>query len=376
MEDDVSTNHNTDLDVEVEGPIELDEWDPPDIEDDAPAADETAEAAFAASVDARMDLLRGLYVESGRDEVLAAQFHRLLVEKDSDVPIRRWAGLLVKAPSGAGKTRMLSRFLKAHPRIHGFGEEETNFVNIDVPSPVTNKSLGLEVLRTMYPQQRGIAPLGSNARSSSTSGLSDIWREARTMAAELDVWGLWIDEAHDLRNGGPVMLDILQASFKRWMAQEHRPILIFSGTVDVEQIFLTREFRRRFLVVESPTLSADTDILDLRRMIAKYLREAGLGADRSLQTFMPRLVHAGTRQLGWTLDVVIEAIRVALMESADNLAIEHFAESYGDIVQCPRHENPFIADDWASIDTVLHRSRQEQTPSRKPGRRKRGETPW
>lgn len=346
------------LEPEVQRPIQLDDWDPPDADDDLPDGEEAAEAEFAATVDAKIDGLRPLYVESRRDEVLAQQFHRLLVEKDSEVPIRRWAGLLVKAPSGAGKTRMFRRFLEAHPRVLGFGEDETNFIAIDVPSPVTNKSLGLEVLRAMYPQQRGIAPSGSSAKLDNASGSSDIWREARTMAAELGVWGLWIDEAHDLGNGGPVMLDVLQASFKRWMAHEHRPILILSGTPNVEDIFHTREFRRRSLVVESTTLSADGDILDLRRMIAKYLREAGLGADKSLSNFMPKLVHAGTRQLGWTLDVVIEAIPMALMEGATDLAIEHFA------------------DDWAGIDTVLHRAREERTPLRKPKRRKRGDTPW
>ena len=81
--------------------------------------------------------------------MLSKQFERLLREKDSSRKVRRWAGLVVVAPSGAGKTTMLRRYLQSHHRVHCFGTDDTDFLAIDVPSPVTNKSLGLEVLRTM-----------------------------------------------------------------------------------------------------------------------------------------------------------------------------------------------------------------------------------
>ena len=355
---------------EGENHIDLDEWDPPTFADGDDEHDESgADEALLASVKAKVSHLRELYVATERDAVLANQFERLLEEKDSGTDIRRWAGLLVKGSSGAGKTRMLRGFLRDHPRVHDFGGQNSDFVAIDVPSPVTNKSLGLEVLRTMYPQKRG-------AGNAADGGLSDIWNEARAMAAELGVWGLWIDESHDLRNGGPKMLDILQSTLKRWMAHEHRPILILSGTREIEDIFLTREFRRRFLEVESPTLSADADSVGLKKIIATYLRAVDLGGDASLQGIMPRLIHAGTRQIGWTLDVVIEAIRVALLAQSDALALAHFAESYRDIVQCQDRENPFIADDWAGIDTVLHRSRPTDQPVRKRRGLKRKDTLW
>ncbi|MBL8597775.1 MAG: ATP-binding protein [Devosia sp.] len=354
-------------------PIHLDDWDPPDTEE----FDDDHDEAFIAAVEAKVATLRNLYVESPRDHVLATQFERLLVERDAGVEIRRWAGIVVKAYSGAGKTRMLKRFLGQHPRVHGFGnaDADPDFVHIDVPSPVTNKSLGLEVLRTMYPQGRSAVELGKPSRKAD-AGVSDIWTEVRNMAAEAGVWGLWIDEAHDLRNGGPMMHDILQSTIKRWMAHEHRPIIILSGTPNVEDIFLTREFRRRFLTVESPPLSVGVDTPHVRQMIAKYLRAADLGVDKSLRDFMPRLLHAGTYQLGWTLNVVIEAIRVSLLEKAERLSIEHFAESYAEIVQCEDQNNPFTANDWSGIDTAMHRGRQ---PAEKKSRRrspKREETPW
>lgn len=363
-------------DHELDGPIRIEDWDPPDLtveEDEAQGPGDD----LVAVVNAKIAALRGLYVESQRDAVLAEQFERLLAEKDSGVEIRRWAGIVVKAPSGAGKSRMLTRFLQHHPRVHGFHTDEADFVHIDVPSPVTNKTLGLEVLRTMYPQRRDFVPSRSNGAKNADARLSDIWTEVRDMAAEIGVWGLWIDEAHDLGNGGPNMLSVLQSTFKRWMAHEHRPLLILSGTPEVEGLFRTREFRRRFLTVESPALSSSSDTPYLRQMIAKYLREVDLGIDQSLRTFLPRLVHAGTYQLGWTFDVVIEAIRVALLEGADSLAIDHFARSYSGIVQCADHDNPFIAEDWSGIDTVMQRGRVTGTveKTRRP-RRKRDETLW
>ncbi len=372
MDDEVKRDDT--LELELDGTIELDDWDPPDEEE--AEGDEPSDAAFAAEVEAKIAALRGLYVETQRDAVLAEQFERLLTEKDSGVEIRRWAGIVVKAASGAGKTTMVGRFLKNHPRVHGFGSDDSDFVHIDVPSPVTNKSLGLAVLRTMYPQGRGVAPAGSNASREADLRLSDIWEEVRNMASAYGVWGLWIDEAHDLGNGGPNMLAILQSTFKRWMAHEHRPILILSGTPEIESLFQTREFRRRFLTVESPTLSAVTDTPQLRQVIAKYLREVGLGVDESLREFMPRLVHAGTYQIGWTLNVVIEAIREALLETAEHLSVEHFAESYRAIVQCSDRDNPFVANDWSGIDTVMQRGRKDAEPEPRKRRRKRDKTPW
>jgi hypothetical protein len=353
--------------------ISLDDWDPLEEETGDAADDDIEQDAHYQAVNAKVLQLRSLYVETSRDAILANQFDRLLEERDSNIDPRRWSGLLVRGHSGAGKTRMLRRFLSTHPRVRGYGTEDSNFAAIDVPSPVNNKSLGLEVLRTMYPQQRGIATTAQDG----DGGLSDIWTQARKFAAKLDIWGLWIDEAHDLANGGPKTLAVLQSTFKRWMSHGHRPILIISGTLAVDDILLTREIRRRFLAVESPILSADADTAELRRTIAVYLRASGLGIDGSLADFMPRLIHAGTRQIGWTIDVIIEAIREALLERSESLALRHFAQSYQAIVGCPEHENPFVAEDWSRIDTVLHRSSKAGAePIKRRRRPRRDETLW
>src|SRR5690554_2135968 len=96
-------------------PISLDDWDPRDDEDGD--AEESPNAELLAAVRSKMAELRGMYVGTSRDASLETQFARLLEEKDSGAPERRWAGLLVKAPSGAGKTRMLREFLQSHPRV-------------------------------------------------------------------------------------------------------------------------------------------------------------------------------------------------------------------------------------------------------------------
>lgn len=75
--------------------------------------------------------------------------------------------------------------------------------------------------------------------------------------------------------------------------------------------------------------------------------------------------------------MVIEAIRVALLEGAGKLSLAHFAISYGAIVQCADQDNPFAADDWSGIDTIMQRGRQVDEVEKKPRRRRtRDETPW
>ncbi|CAN7373308.1 ATP-binding protein [Devosia sp. LjRoot3] len=350
--------------------ISLDAWDPVDDEYEV---EQGSNVAHLAAVKAKISELRKMYINTSRDASLNEQFERLLEEKESGAPERRWAGLLVKAPSGFGKSRMLREFFETHPMIHEYGSETSNLLAIQVPSPVTNRSLGLAVVRTMYPQKTDRGNRGINK----DSALSDIWSEARNLSEELGVLGLWIDESHDLAVGGEKTLKLLQLTFKRWMGHAHRPLLILSGTPEIEGMFTTRELRRRFLDVDCPDLSAEADQDDLKRVIAKYLRKAELGIDASLEHLMGRLVHAGTRQLGWTCDLVIEAIREALLTRSDQLAMKHFASSYEAIVKCSDNDNPFIAGDWSGIDTVLQRVRVITSPPPAPKRRLRRElTPW
>lgn len=351
--------------------IDLDDWDPEAEEDETHTG---TSPELLAVVKAKMAELRRMYITSGRDSSLSVQFERLMEERDFGSPERRWGGLLVKAPSGAGKSRLVREFLERHPRVIGFGTDESNFSYVQVPSPVTNRTLGTAVLRTMYPQQRE----NDQRKISAEDTLSDIWFETRNLAEQLEIMGLWIDEGHDLAAAGAAQLQVLQLTFKRWLGHAHQPILILSGTMEVEDVFQTRELRRRFLDVDIPSISAAEDAAELRRVIAKYLRTAGLGIDRSLNHIVGRLVHAGTHQLGWTCDVILEAIRVALLDQSDRLSIEHFARSYASIVGCSDNDNPFIAQDWAGIDTVLQRARATPPDDPKPKRRRRRrkDTQW
>ncbi|WP_338610597.1 TniB family NTP-binding protein [Pelagibacterium nitratireducens] len=353
------------------GVIALDQWDPPV---GRRASTRSDDEAHVATVTSKIAELQELYVNTQRDHILASNFQRLLDLRAAPAPERKHAGLLVIGDSGAGKSRMLRNFFSNHTMLPGYGEQDAEcpLISMDVPSPVSNKSLGLEALRCLYPQKRNdpVVPTTDDKDNN-----ADIWATFRDMAEELGVWGLCIDEAHDLTNGGPNTLKVLRSTFKRWMAHSHRPILILSGIPRVQAIVDEYEMRRRFLPVHCPQLDAVKDAANVKRIVAKYVRLSELQLDNSLSGLIERLIHASTRQFGITMDLVLEAIEVALLDRDSKLTLQHFEQAYHLRTRCEPDANPFVVSDWLSIDTLSY-MRTEPEAAAKKRRQKREEGPY
>lgn len=355
------------------GLIDTEFWDPQDEDYEDSSAETALRAERKAHAAATVKVLRGMYIETDRDDQLRDAFETLIEERESNHDVRRFVGISIPMHSGAGKSRMLANFLANHPLFKGYPDDpDCPLIRIDTPSPVSNKSLGLEVLRQIYPQET------NEDRSGITvdARLTDIWDEARRLAAEAGVWVLVIDEAHDLLNGGPKTLEILRSTLKRWCSHQHKPVLILAGTPQLDGIFDTREMRRRFIPIEAAPLDEDRDGYELRRIIARYARTAEIGLDQSLLGILGQLIHAGTGELGWTVDMIIEAIRVALIEGSDRLAVEHFAEAYRRVAKCQPQDNVFLVPDWKSIDTAAYRRAVAEQQSRTKRQVKREDGPW
>jgi hypothetical protein len=131
-------------------------------------------------VDDRLATLAGLrdkYVRTDRDALFRSHLDRLLKRGADGTllpdPVTFTAtgetrGIALVEEAGGGKTSLVYHVLNTHPALQSDDPRIDRWIKVEVPSPATLKSLGLEILRkTGYPEV------------SSSRRQWDIWRLVR-----------------------------------------------------------------------------------------------------------------------------------------------------------------------------------------------------
>ncbi len=72
----------------------------------------------------------------------------------------------------------------------------------------------------------------------------------------------------------------------------------------------------------------------------------------SEEDLVDRLVHASRNRFGRCIENILAALEAAALDDANELAIRHFAESWGMQEGCGMGQNVFLARHWAKINLV------------------------
>jgi len=326
----------------------------------------------------RLAPVRRRHVRTERDEEIRELFDDCLaaLKVDTGEDLRAEArGLMVVGESGAGKSRLLERLFLEHPELPGYAKTGSGcpLVTVRVKSPASLASLGSELLKAMgYPLARD-------------KKRWEIWRLVQTQIVRQGILAIHIDEAHDILKTNAAEIEHIIDTFKTLMQDPHWPIiLILSGTPELVRIANTdRQLGRRLSVYELHSIAAATHGEDIAELVADYAEKAGLRTsfvDRD--ALAARLIHAAANQFGATLELTFRAIRESFKEDAQALTVEHFARAYGKWTNCPSVMNPFVVDDWRTLDTkkLLQQHKPEQPeagedqPRKKPTPRRK--TRW
>lgn len=151
----------------------------------------TASPDRIAEVARRVTELKGRLFQTPTYREFQQEFDFLLAQRrasaeDGRQPEAR--GLLVVAPSGAGKTTLIRNAFRQHPsglRLLTDDDERADVVSMAVPSPATPKGVGLSMLEALrYPLRRD--------RSAHI-----IWQLVKAQFAQRQVLFLHLDEAQD-----------------------------------------------------------------------------------------------------------------------------------------------------------------------------------
>lgn len=308
------------------------------------ASDLTINAKLAA-----VDRLRDKYLATPRDAQFRSYLDRLLQRDDQGnlSPKPRLfnkagdtRGIAVVEPAGGGKTSLVLHGLKTHPALQPRDASHQPWVGVRVPSPPTAKSLGIEILKASgYP---------SVSRSQTED---DIMRKVRHHFKLRGTAILWIDEAHDLFGAGSKFkVDVFLKTVRNLMQGDDAVSVVLSGIESLWQIAsCDAQVTRRYWRLPLADVSPHSDRKALTKVIAGFSDAAGMRPP-SDEDLVDRLVHASRNRFGRCIENILAALEAAAMDDADELTINHFAESWGMQEGCGMGQNVFLARHWARID--------------------------
>jgi hypothetical protein len=335
-----------------------------DRQDDDAFDPTAALRAFLSDDDARLldtvDALRARYVSSKRDELIQKQIKRLIKNsvarrdprKPHSVTNRRaGVGFVVIGESGAGKTTALDRAFANHPAFpgHDITGSGCPLITVQAPSPCTLGQVAMEILDVLEYSTQSI--LQEN----------QAWRRARFQIGENHKLFLRLGDAQH------VMHTLTEHEKKKFadtlknLMVVDKMQLILDGVDDlVPFLQMDRQLRRRLKYVNFENVSAEKDAEFVESVIRDYAQKAGLKLAVTEDDMLTgRLVHAACRQQGLIIEILVDAIEVALTAEKNTLSIDDFADAYADRTIEPTDLNPFVLREWETIDCSVIQKKRE-----------------
>lgn len=300
-------------------------------------------------VSATMKSLRSQHVVTERDRNFEAHLLRQFEVEDGQMthePVRYTGGTETNGiafieGSGGGKTTAIIEVLRNFdPLALNLETGEPRYLHMKVESPATLRSLGVAIL----------GKLGAGGVAERTK-VYDIWNMVRFRLARSGITLLWLDEAHDLfRSATSAETDNMFKMLKGLMQGDHPVVLVLSGTERLSSITgLDPQVSRRFTKIRPKPLAFGVDNSRIKGLVQGYAGKAGLDVALS-DDVINRLIYGSRYRFGRCVVCILEAIECALMDDADTLDVQHFADAWAQREGCDVPNNVFTAVEWMTID--------------------------
>lgn len=251
-------------------------------------------------------------------------------------------GIAILGKSGAGKT---------HTVLHGLSELDLFETQPgDAPRPFLIAQMSARsTLRAVCSDILAGFGWEASARDSAPT----IWRKVEGYMQQLDTFILVLDEIQHVRSAGREDREALTSFLKSLVLPRPRAIIpIVVGMPAFSEVLhsddqLRRRFRQVIMRKMDPAIDQGLAIMTLDQ----YAQNAKIDLARTVRTreFAARLLHAACYAFGEMCAYCRSAIKVAMVHQHDALGIEHFQELYRLNTDCLPALNPFIADDFLSI---------------------------
>jgi hypothetical protein len=314
-----------------------------------------------AAMNAKIENVKALYVESQRDDDMARHLKRLTfnaaIRRNPDLPHSAdnrafGKGLVIVGPSGSGKSTLIQETFKNNAAFPNYGMKGVwcPLLSISAPAPCTLLQIAMRILiRLGYETTRTLKE-------------NDAWLRVRDQLRLQRILFLFIDDIqHVLHQLSEEEIQKVRDTLKDLMTSTDWPVqLILSGVPDLLPFARKdRQFRRRlrFMYLSPLSIREHSEFLD--DAIREYAKTAGLKLSiRPSDAVVGRLLHAAQYEMGISLEILADAIEAAFDRDGKTLGLGDFADGYASRSLMPDEQNPFAADEWDKIDASRLRPKE------------------
>ncbi len=299
-------------------------------------------------IDVQIARLRDMFVSHQVFHDLKLVFDRHLRQRRAAIRLGSRSearGIALIGASGSGKSTAADRLFDNHTDLilPMAGQDVAEVIRLLVPSPATLKNVGTTILSGLgYPLARD-------------KSVGIIWTQVRQFLRMRRTLFVHLDEAQDLytSKGVKTRNDVVN-TLKSLMNDKDWPVgLVLSGTPDlIEMINSDVQLKRRIDVVHLGAVSWISHEPEITEIFGEFVVKSGLIPSIELQQreFLKRLVHAGGNEFGLFIEMCLSGIEEALYDGDTQLRLAHFAEAFRRKSGCIPAFNPFLAQDYLSID--------------------------
>jgi hypothetical protein len=273
-------------------------------------------------------------------------------------------GAALIGAAGCGKTRMAEEIIaEYHSLVDASGPREfgTRIVSAIVPGRATV----VETLKVIITSLTG-EHISANRKEDYLVDLLVNYMKTSGVVA------IHLDEAQDVgRYKTSDSIEAFSKRFRNLMQNKDWPVCLIVTATPEGRALINHDatLTRRLRPVEIKPISFANEGTLLRQSLLHLLDNAKIkdGGLLDQNEFMRILIHAAVGRFGVAMEMAIEAIGECFSDGSDTIDMGYFADAYNLRMDCDEELNPFVAENWKTIDTgtALQRYQEEKQPRRR-----------